>query len=150
MLQTLALVRAEDREGRIVGMDGEPCAFLLGHLGDLAHKGDQIGAHVFDADLRIERERPPEAHAVVSEIARGQPVDQRPLERLSLIRRHRLETRAGRGDPRRRVASLGAIALEHEKVVSGEIDRVEAQGRSPLGKRQFRSVRVQSVIAMKL
>ena len=40
--------QAKDRERRIVGMDGEAHALLLGDGGDLAHERDEIGAQAFD------------------------------------------------------------------------------------------------------
>ena len=45
--------QAEDRERRIVGMDGEPRALLFGDFRDLAHEGDEVGAQVLDPDILV-------------------------------------------------------------------------------------------------
>ena len=45
--------QAEDREGRVVRMDGEARALLFRRLGDLAHEGDQVGAHLLDPDAGV-------------------------------------------------------------------------------------------------
>ena len=99
--------QAEEREGRIVGMDRKAHAFLLGDGGDLAHEFDQIGAQALDRHVFIGRQHTPEAVPVIGEVARGQPVDQRPLKRLLLARAHRLEAFARRGDAVRRIVALG-------------------------------------------
>ena len=53
--------QAEERERRIVRMDGEAHALLLGDCGDLAHEFDQIGAQIFDRQVLIGRQHTPEA-----------------------------------------------------------------------------------------
>ena len=116
-------------------MDGEARPLLLGDGGDLAHELDQIGAQVFDGHVLVGRERAPEAFPVVGEIARGQPVDERPLEFLLFARRHRLEAFARRGDAVRSIVALGVFTAKDEEVISGEIDRVEAQSRSAIRER---------------
>ena len=131
-------------------MDGEARALLLGDGGDLAHELDEIGAQAFDRQVLIGRQRAPETVPVVGEIARRQPVDQRPLKLLLFARRHRLEALARRGDAVRRIVAFGVLAPEDEEVISREIDRVEAQSRSAVRKRPVEIVRVQSVMAMKL
>ena len=116
-------------------MDGEAHALLLGDSGDLAHELDQIGAQAFDGHVLIGRQHTPEAFPVVGEIARGQPVDERPLKLVLFARSHRLAALARRGDAVRSIVALGVFAPEDEKVISGEIDRVEAQRRSAIRKR---------------
>ena len=116
-------------------MDGEAHALLLGDGGDLAHEFDQIGAQAFDRHVLIGRQHTPEALPVVGEIARGQPVDQRPLKLLLFAGRHRLEALARRGDAVRSIVAFGVFTPEDEEVVSGEVDRVEAQSRSAIRER---------------
>ena len=41
--------QAEEREGRIVGVDGELDAHLFGRLRDLAHEEEEMLAQAFDA-----------------------------------------------------------------------------------------------------
>ena len=89
-------------------MDGEAHAFLLGDVGDLAHEFDQIGAQALDRHVLIGRQHTPEAFPVIGEIARGQPVDQRPLKLLLFARSHRLEALARGGDAVRRIVAFGA------------------------------------------
>ena len=116
-------------------MDGEARAFLLGDRGDLAHEREEVGAQVFDPHVLVEGEGAPEALPVVGEVARRQPVDQRPLKFIDLARRHRLEAFARRSDALGRIVRLGAVALEDEKVVSRAIDGVEPERRPAVGKR---------------
>ncbi len=127
--------QAEDREGGIVGVDGEPHAFLLRHFRDLADEGDEVGAQVLDADVAIAPQRLAEARAVVGEIARGQPVDQRAFEFGALVRAQRFEPGAGLRPALRRIVFLRALAFENEQVVGREVERVEAQREAAAGRR---------------
>ena len=110
-------------------MDGEAHALFLGDGGDLAHERDQVGAQAFGRHVLIGRQHAPEALPVVGEIARRQPVDERSLKLLFLAGRHRLAALTRGGDAVLRIVALGVIAPEDEKVISGEIDGVEAQRR---------------------
>ena len=116
-------------------MDGQACPLLLGDGGDLAHEFDQISAQVLDRHVLVKLERAPEAFPVVGEVARGQPVDERPLELLLFDECHRLEAFARGGDAVRSIVALGVFASEDEEIISGKIDRVEAQSRSAVRKR---------------
>ncbi len=116
-------------------MDGEARAFLLGCRGDLAHECKQVGAQALDRHVLVGCERALEALPVIGEVARRQPVDQRPLQVLHFARAHRLEARPGRIDLRVRIVALGAVAPEDEEVVSRVLDCVETERRPAARKR---------------
>src|SRR5580692_10746165 len=116
-------------------MDGETRALLLGDRGDLAYERDEVRPQVFERHVLVRREHAPEAFPVIGEIARRQPVDERSLKLLLFAWAHRLAALTRGHDTIRIIVALGVFAPEDEKVVSREIDRVEAQSRAAVRKR---------------
>ena len=94
--------QAEERKGRIVGMDRQPDAHLFGGLGDLAHEEEEMFAQAFRRDVAVLVELVQEALAVIDCLARRNPVDQVAFDLCGAALRPGGQALLRRGDPFRR------------------------------------------------
>ena len=132
-------------------MDRHADAGFLRDRNDLAQEGKQVLAQALERDVLVDVERLAKALAVEDELARRHPADEVLFQPRQLAFAHRSQPFLRRGDAVGRMVRLGARPLQHQHVIGAEIDDIEAQrGAAMRHRASRRSVRVQSVIAMKL
>lgn len=96
------------------------------------------------------RERPAHCVAIVGALGCRQAGDQVALYFLDVFGAQSLEPRFRLLEARRAVARLGVRPLQHEDVIGGEIDRIEAQLVTGGGQPVHEVGAVQSTTGMKL
>ncbi len=143
--------QAEDRKGRI-GPGGSPCAHPpLRPPHDLAQEVEKVFAQAPLRQIVVDGKRPAETVAVEDEFAGWNPADQVGFQvraRSSLA--HGGKPRARRLDPRFGMIGLAPLRLERGRHRRQKSTISKRRGVAAMCMGACRSVRVQSVIAMKL